>query len=58
MIGVQDRSVKIPGGLGVQEKRVPLIYLMIAAVAVSERLHPVFFCALLVMVVRRALGYS
>lgn len=36
-IGVHDRFVKIPGALGLPEKEVPLIYLMVAALMVSER---------------------
>ncbi|CAN0197894.1 unnamed protein product [Ectocarpus sp. 6 AP-2014] len=34
MIGVQGRTVTIPGALGVQEQQVPFIYLMIAALVV------------------------
>ncbi|CAM9344321.1 unnamed protein product, partial [Ectocarpus fasciculatus] len=34
MIGVQGRTVTIPGALGIQEQQVPLIYLMIAALVV------------------------
>lgn len=34
-IGVSDRVVKIPGALGIQEKEVPLLYLLIALLLVS-----------------------
>lgn len=35
MIGVQGRTVTVPGALGVQEQQLPYIYIMIAAVVVS-----------------------
>lgn len=38
MIGVHGRFVTVPGALGVQERKVPYIYLMIAAVVVSGKL--------------------
>ena len=36
-VGVHGQSVKIPGALGVPEKEVPKIYIMVAALVVSER---------------------